>query len=76
MKSLRLFFVLLMSLACYATPLQQRQPPQGELPWKAAITPPGEPGEPLVVSGTVLDSDGARPVAGAVVYVYLTDAKG
>jgi protocatechuate 3,4-dioxygenase beta subunit/putative intracellular protease/amidase len=41
----------------------------------AVIPPDGEPGEPLSVSGTILDPSG-NPVAGAVVYAYHTDARG
>jgi len=43
---------------------------------EAALSPPGEPGEPLVIQGTVFAPDGATPVAGVVVYAYNTDAQG
>jgi protocatechuate 3,4-dioxygenase beta subunit len=39
------------------------------------LVPPDEPGEPLIVSGTVRDTDG-KPVAGALIYVFHADAKG
>lgn len=39
------------------------------------LTPAGEPGEPLTVSGTVVGPDGA-PIAGASLYVYQTDREG
>jgi hypothetical protein len=39
------------------------------------LVDPKEPGEPLVVSGLVRGPDGA-PVAGALVYVFHTDARG
>src|SRR5262245_50045000 len=45
--------------------------PRGEV----RIDPPGEPGEPLVVRGTVKDR-GGKPVAHALVYAYHTSAKG
>lgn len=35
-----------------------------------------EPGEPLIVTGTVYAEDGKTPVAGARLYVYQTDALG
>jgi protocatechuate 3,4-dioxygenase beta subunit/tetratricopeptide (TPR) repeat protein len=42
---------------------------------RAAITPPQEEGEPLIVSGRVLDKAG-QPVKNAVIYVYHTSARG
>jgi protocatechuate 3,4-dioxygenase beta subunit len=39
------------------------------------LAPPDEPGEPLMVSGTVRDADG-KPIAGALIYVFHADAKG
>lgn len=44
--------------------------------WRAILTAKDEPGEPLVVSGTVYQSDGKTPAAGIAVYVYHTDAEG
>lgn len=44
--------------------------------WTTTLTDPAEPGEPLVVSGSVYRADGKTPVAGAVLYVYHTDAQG
>lgn len=76
MKNIVLLLVLLVSHICSATPLQQPRLPAGELPWKITVAPRGEPGEPLIVSGTVFDSDGARPLAGIPLYVYQTDARG
>ncbi|HVF90373.1 MAG TPA: protocatechuate 3,4-dioxygenase [Blastocatellia bacterium] len=76
MKTTGIMLLLLLSSVCSAHPFQQPRPPGGELPWKITVTPPGEPGEALVVSGTVYDSDGVTPLAGIPVYVYHTDAKG
>ena len=42
----------------------------------AVLIPPGEPGEPLVVTGTVYRSDGETPTAGITLYAYHTDAEG
>ena len=76
MKTITILLVLLFSQLCSAQPLQSPQPPSGELPWQITVTPPGEPGEPLIVSGTVFDSDGVTPLAGIPIYVYQTDVKG
>lgn len=35
-----------------------------------------EPGEPLIVAGTIYAADGKTPVEGARLYVYHTDASG
>lgn len=52
------------------------EPPGGAaLTWRAQLAP-GEPGEPMIVSGTVLAPDGRRPVSGVTVYAYHTDARG
>ncbi|MBI1851491.1 MAG: DJ-1/PfpI family protein [Planctomycetes bacterium] len=42
---------------------------------RATLAPAGEPGEPLVVQGTVRDASG-KPIAGVVVHVFQTDASG
>ena len=44
-------------------------------PARAVITSESEPGTRLTVSGRVLGADG-RPLAGASIYVYQTDARG
>jgi hypothetical protein len=44
--------------------------------WRAHVTGPGEPGEPLIVTGRILNAPGKTPAAGAVLTVYQTDAKG
>jgi protocatechuate 3,4-dioxygenase beta subunit len=41
----------------------------------ATLVPPGEPGDPLMIAGTIRDEAG-QPVAGALVTVFHTDAKG
>jgi protocatechuate 3,4-dioxygenase beta subunit len=46
-----------------------------ELAAQARIAPAGEPGEPMVVAGTVRDAAG-RAVPDVVVYAYHTDARG
>ncbi len=42
----------------------------------AVLTPPGEPGEPLQVTGTVYGPDGETPAAGVDLYVFHTDNEG
>ena len=44
-------------------------------PSRGAMAPKGEPGQPLHVSGVVVDPDGS-PLGGASLYVYQTDATG
>jgi protocatechuate 3,4-dioxygenase beta subunit len=46
------------------------------LSWRTAIAPAGEPGEPLLISGTVYRPDGKTPAKGLLLYVYHTDARG
>lgn len=44
--------------------------------WKIVIAPAGEPGERMVISGTVYGPDGKTPFQGVQIMVYHTDAKG
>lgn len=46
------------------------------LPWKIVLARDGEPGEPLVVSGTVHAPDGVTPAPGVVLSIHQTDAEG
>lgn len=50
--------------------------PGNDAPARITIPAPGEPGEPLIVSGQVFQPDGKTLAPGVVVYVYHTDAKG
>lgn len=47
-----------------------------QLHWETTIHKPGEPGEPLEISGTIFKADGKTPAPGVILYVYHTDAKG
>lgn len=47
-----------------------------KLSWQTTITSASEPGEPLVMSGTIYQPDGVTPAEGIVLYVYHTDATG
>ena len=44
-------------------------------PSRGAVAPKGEPGQPLHVSGVVVEPDGS-PIGGASLYVYQTDHEG
>jgi protocatechuate 3,4-dioxygenase, beta subunit len=46
------------------------------LSWRTQITKAGEPGAPLVMSGTIYEADGRTPASGVILYVYHTDATG
>jgi protocatechuate 3,4-dioxygenase beta subunit len=50
-------------------------PDYAAIPTTARIAPEGEPGEPLVVRGTVYDEAG-EPAPGIVIYAYHTDTTG
>ena len=47
-----------------------------DLDWQTVIPPEDEPGEPLVLEGTVYETDGTTPAADVVIYAYHTNAQG
>jgi protocatechuate 3,4-dioxygenase beta subunit len=47
-----------------------------KLDWQTTIAPPGEPGEPMTISGTIYRADGKTPAPGVILYLYHTDNKG
>lgn len=69
---MKIYFLVFLSLF-FA--FQAPQVAEKNAPSKITIPAKDEPGERLTVSGKVLGKDG-RPLAGASVYVYHTDAKG
>ncbi|MGI8481724.1 MAG: protocatechuate 3,4-dioxygenase [Chthoniobacterales bacterium] len=44
--------------------------------WKTIIQPAQEPGESLIISGKIYQSDGVTPAEGVVLFVYHTDVTG
>lgn len=44
--------------------------------WRTKMVSDTEPGEPLIISGTIYGPDGVKPVEGARLHVYHTDARG
>ncbi|HEX8673919.1 MAG TPA: hypothetical protein VF710_18625 [Longimicrobium sp.] len=46
------------------------------LSWAVRLADHAEPGEPLVLTGRVLRADGRTPAAGALLYLYQTNAAG
>jgi len=47
-----------------------------DLGWETTIPDKNEPGEPMVISGIVYQTDGSSPAEGVVLYVYHTNAEG
>ena len=66
----------------FAAPPQNKTPQQvldegpADASWKTMMTSPDEPGEPIIVRGTIFGADGKTPLEGARLYVYHTDARG
>jgi protocatechuate 3,4-dioxygenase beta subunit len=46
------------------------------LTWETSLSPDGEPGEPMIIEGTIYKKDGKTPAPGVILYVYHTDARG
>jgi len=44
--------------------------------WKTKLAADDEPGEPMVISGTIYKQDGKTPAPDVLLYVYQTDNKG
>ncbi len=80
MQTARFLPLLVVVMLAMAAPGQHRPSDVADAPAKltatARIAPIGEPGQPLVLSGVVVDADGRTPASGVVVYAYHTDANG
>jgi protocatechuate 3,4-dioxygenase beta subunit len=74
-RPIRLVTILLIAITTSVCSAQSPKPAEPQGAWKITVAQETEPGERLVVSGTVFDSAGA-PLAGASVYVYHTDING
>lgn len=72
MKSVAALFVLLLTSICSAQAPKVAEP---NAPSKINIAPKDEPGERLVVTGTVTDSS-SKPLKGVSLYIYHTDIRG
>jgi protocatechuate 3,4-dioxygenase beta subunit len=48
----------------------------GPLSWTSQITDKKEPGEPMIITGTIFGLDGKTPLKSASLSVYHTDARG
>ena len=59
-----------------ARTLAASDPDPQKLTSKVVLVSKDEPGEPLNVSGRIFGHDGKTPLAGALLYVYHTDARG
>ena len=73
MKLNAILLIVLSSLVCSG---QTYRPADADAPSKITIASREEPGERLIVSGTVYGPDGVTPLKGASIYVYHTDIKG
>lgn len=82
MKKLKLALsVLMVSIAIAACQAQECEwcgaaEAPDDLSWETTIADENEPGERLVVSGTVFEEDGKTPVANVLIYVYHTNVEG
>ena len=71
MRQLVIAFAIVLAAPAFA----EASARQATAPSTGRVAPEAEPGEPLTVSGVVVDAAGA-PVAGAQLYVYQTDREG
>ena len=72
-----LIFVLTVGLILTACSRPAAADKAGEpTSWNIKIVPDNEPGEPLIVTGTIYSPDGKQPLEGITLFVYQTDATG
>jgi protocatechuate 3,4-dioxygenase beta subunit len=81
--------IMILASACAQTPSTERKVgtrcedcemmfegmPQS-ISWETRLTDSNEPGEPMVISGTIYKPDGKTPAPEIILYVYHTDAQG
>jgi protocatechuate 3,4-dioxygenase beta subunit len=70
------WFLVLLSSACHAQEIAPYPPAPESVSSVGVLVGPEEPGDRLVITGTVYTSDGKTPYAGLVLYLYQTDADG
>ena len=75
MRSLRATLALVVVCTALTAAAQTVHEAPASAPSRGRVSPQGEPGQALTVSGVVVGPDGA-PVAGASLYVYQTDHEG
>ena len=76
-SAIRLILMLTISLNFVACSRSAVADKAGEpTSWSVKIVTDSEPGEPLIVSGTIYSPDGKQPMEGITLFVYQTDATG
>lgn len=83
---MRIFPIILILLVIRISIAQDNQLPACEwcgaegapdnLDWKTVIADEKEPGETLIIKGTVFNKDGSTPASDVIIYVYHTNSKG
>ncbi len=73
LNHLVIILIVAITTVCSAS---SSKPIANDTSWKIMVAPIDEPGERIVVSGTVFDDDGKSTLEGASVYVYHTDIRG
>lgn len=63
-------------VGCAESPARATYDNKGPAPWKISLVSDKEPGEPLIVTGTIYAPDGPTPMKGIDLFVYQTDATG
>jgi protocatechuate 3,4-dioxygenase beta subunit len=61
--------------ACDGCDLMYEGMPES-MSWETSIADPSEPGEPMIIEGTIYKKDGKTPAPDVILYVYHTDANG
>lgn len=75
MKTITMLLVAVVATALSQDPVPFPPPPP-DVTFTAELAQKGEPGSPLVISGTVYRGDGTTPYAGLVLFFYQADNDG